>query len=234
MNPPVPASRSRNRPAGAFTLIELLIVAALIALMAALVAPSLQGLFGVAGRRGGASLLAGALEQARLAAIENGVKAYVAFPMESSPSGIANNEASVNSFIVFRDARQDELAVDPARIFVPLSRWIRLPKGVFLSPESVENGTATNETTIATNTLPSLSSSQTTFRLSKVRVVEFDRFGKLTGDPNDTRIVNVGEGVFLGNGVTFRPSTNDFYRVQLYPMTGRVKIVDNVTSPLSP
>jgi prepilin-type N-terminal cleavage/methylation domain-containing protein len=227
-------NQTRKRRHGGFTLIELLIVAALIALMASLVAPSLQGLFGVAGRRGGASLLAGALEQARLAAIENGVKAYVGFPLESSPAGVTTNEVSMNSFIVFRDAREDELSVTPSRPFIPLSRWIRLPKGVFVSPESVESGTATNETAFATNTLAALSSYQTTYRLSKVRAVEFDRFGKLIGNPNLIRAVNVGEGVFLGNSVTFRPGTNDFYRVQLYPMTGRVKIVDNVTSPGAP
>lgn len=188
--------------------------------MAALIAPSLQGLFGVAGRRGGANLLAGALEQARLAAIENGVSAYLGFP-----AGMDTDESSASTFIVFRSAREDELATNSAKTYLPLSRWFKLPRGVFVDPETIKDAAPTSIS--LSGMLPKLG----TKSVSTTYSIEFDRFGKIKGDPSALRRLRVGEGIFSGGSVTYRPSDKDYYKLTLYPMTGRVKIVDGLVEP---
>jgi type II secretory pathway pseudopilin PulG len=190
----------------------MLIVIAIIAILVGLVVPSLQGLFGVAGRRGGSNLLGGALEQARLAAIENGVPAYLGFP-----GGIDTDEASASSFIVFRGPREGETVN-----FVPLSRWIRLPTGVFIDPTSIQTA-ATNSLSVS-GLIPKLNNAN----LSTVKGIKFDRFGRVEGDQNQLRELRVGEGTFSGSSVNFKPSANDYYILTLYPMTGRVRITDGL------
>jgi prepilin-type N-terminal cleavage/methylation domain-containing protein len=213
-----PISRFNSSSVRGFTLIEILVVAALIALMTALVAPSLKGLFGVAGRRGGASLLGGALEQARLAAIEKGVPSYVVFP-----DGIDSSDASASAFVVLRQrTAQERLANTNDTNPVAISRWFRLPQGVFFDPQSIKSADAIKSTNF--NRLPRLGD----FDITNQLVIEFDRFGRVKGNQNQLISIRVGEGGFNGGTVTFRPSTNDYYLVTVYPMTGRVKVADNI------
>lgn len=193
-------------------------MAALIALMASLMLPSLQGLFGVAGRRGGANLLAGGLEQARLVAIEKGVSAYLAFPADN-----LSDEVSASSFTIYRERTEDEKITLANSNPVSVSRWFRLPRGVFIDPKSIKDSFPTNKTGLA-NVLPRLGTSP----VSTATVVEFDRFGRIRGNANELRTLLIGEGVFSGGTVTFRPATNDYYAVTLYPMTGRVSLTDNL------
>jgi prepilin-type N-terminal cleavage/methylation domain-containing protein len=206
-----PDSRHSARRAGAFTLVEMLVVIALVAILTTLIAPSLQGLFGVAGRRGGANALSAALEQARLAAVENGTSAYVGFATAST-----NQDAKFNSVIVFRARRDDETGAN----FVPLSRWLRLPTGVHLEPASITNSAPTNISSL-TGILPRLGPEQ----LASVPVIEFDRFGRLRNQ-NLTPVLKVGEGAAVGSVVQFRAGTNALYALTVLPLTGRVQITE--------
>jgi prepilin-type N-terminal cleavage/methylation domain-containing protein len=202
------------RRTAAFTLVEMLVVIAIIAILSTLVVPSLRGLFGVAGRRGGLNTLSGALEQARLSAIENGVISYVGFP-----SGTATNELAFSSVIVYRTGKSGESNV------VPVSRWVRFPTGVFLDPQSVSTA-APDKTNGIGALLPKLGG----ISVTDLSYIAFDRFGKVAGDPNLKRELRVGEGVFDSGKVTFKPSTNNYYALTLLSLTGRVQVSDAATN----
>ena len=204
------AGRSRSvRRAGGFTIIELLVVIAIVAILTALVAPSLQGFFGVAGRRGGVSALSAALEQARLAAVENGTSGFVGFATSAS-----NKDNAFSSIIVFRAKREDETTAAP---YVAISRWLRLPTGVYMEPASISSA-ATSTVSVA-GVLPRLG----TESISSVPVIEFDRFGRLK-DQTKTPVLRLGEGARIDSSVTFRP--NGGAQLTVLPLTGRVQISD--------
>ncbi|MBU3664493.1 MAG: type II secretion system protein [Chthoniobacterales bacterium] len=185
-----------------FTLVELLIAVALVAILSSLLTPAIMGLLGVGGPRGGVSALAAALEQARFAAMQSGVSAYVGFPF-SDPAIAA--DARYSSFIVFRDPREDEVTV------VPISRWLRMPRGVYIAP-----GTNFPSTIKTVANMPKLAMRSP----SALSVVQFDRFGRLKPSTGDVVLV-VGqkaqpEGDFVAGKST----------VIIQPLTGRVVVTE--------
>ena len=164
---------------------------------------------GVAGRRGGASVLSAALEQARLSALENGGAAYVGFAISST-----NPDNKYNSLIVFRAKRDDETGA----AYVPLSRWVRLPTGVHIDPQSI-NSAAKASISVSSGVLPRLGSEQ----VSSLQAIEFDRFGRLKGHAQPP-VLKVGEGIVSDSAVQFRQGANALYAVTILPLTGRVQI----------
>jgi prepilin-type N-terminal cleavage/methylation domain-containing protein len=107
-----------------FSLIELLTVVAILAIMATLLAPAVSGFSSTAGRRGAVNIVMNTIDQARVAALEQGREVQVVFWRREAPQ---------------RDAilvqRKDE-----NNNWVALTRWQTLPPGILLhKPEAGPN-----------------------------------------------------------------------------------------------
>lgn len=199
---------------GGFTLVELLIVVALITILTGLIAPSIQGLLGVGGRQGGVNALSAALEQARLSAMQSGVKAYLAFP-----SGVGT-DLDASSFIVLRQATEEEKQSGAAD-YKAVTRWLRLPIGIFLERgDNFDNGT---ETLSAGTGIPKLAGQSP----ANLKAITFDRFGKLSG--NDEIHIKLGEKA-SGDAPGFLRNTDNYVEFIIHPLTGRVEVRERAGS----
>lgn len=205
---------------GAFTLVELLVVSAIIGILLALVAPSLQGLMGTNGRRGGLSTAAAVLEHARLVAIESGTTAYVGLPINA-----ANATNGYSHMIVFREPRPDDTNTNR----VAVTRWQRLPNGVFFElGENFED--AMSNRVVLSNTLPRLGGEV----LTNIPSIAFNRFGQLLGVVTNSQIsLLVGEKVEPTID-QWRGGPSNFFELRIQPLTGRAITRDASLSTATP
>lgn len=103
-----------------FSLLELLAVTALLALLASLLAPALQGLTSPAGRKGAVTIVMNTLEQARVSAIETGSEVVVVFWKKNGTEG--SQPDAQDAMLILRK--------NDAEAWEPITRWINLPRGV--------------------------------------------------------------------------------------------------------
>jgi prepilin-type N-terminal cleavage/methylation domain-containing protein len=204
--PRLPAPCATLRKISAFTLIELLVVVAIIAILSSLLTPAFQGLMGTSGRRGGVNTATALLEQARLAAIENGTSTHVGFPIKA-----ANQTNAFSHLILLRDPRPGDTTTNP----VVLTRWQKLPTGVFF--EAGPNlSSALSELKLQ---LPRLGSEN----LTNISVLTFNRFGQLRGANREVSLL-VGEKVEPRGA--WRGGPSNYVQMSIQPLTGRAIVTD--------
>lgn len=99
----------------AFSLLEFLAVVAIIGVLLTLMAPAIQGISGSAGRKGAVNLVMGVIDQARVAALEQGRNVHVVLARKNYPEP--------DAILVLRE---DEQGLPTEQ----LTRWMKLPQGV--------------------------------------------------------------------------------------------------------
>jgi hypothetical protein len=180
----------------------MIVVICLIAILTGLMVPAVNGLIGISGPRGGLNALSSAVEQAKVAAMENNTSVYLGFP-----AGSTNAERAFSHMILFRSAKPGE-----SQPYTTLSRWISLPRGVFIESDDL---LALND--VPNNTIPPLEGEQ----ISAFQTVGFDCFGRLLGTTTPSTI-RIGEkadpaGDFIGPPASI-------YELVIEPLTGRSRV----------
>lgn len=128
----------KDKPSGtaAFSLVELLVVVGIVTLLVAVLIPAVGSLSKSSGRKGAASVLLGALEQARTQAIKDGRATYLVFPAQPPDNTSSITDPAIleryfyHSFAVFQDD-----PTDVAKPKVQLTAWKFLPLGISLRTE---------------------------------------------------------------------------------------------------
>lgn len=213
----------KRRLDGGFSLLELLVVVAVMAVMMSLMLPSLAGFSSTAGRRGAVNVLMNTFEQARVAALESGQTVYVGFADENFP--VADMQYA--AFIVFRDASDEEKAA--GRDYVVLKKWTRLPRNIAFKRLNSSLVPTTGGTTSFPNLKNELSSAFSSWTGS-LPVLAFNSSGAVE-QPNSNLCVYLYEGYFSGgqenytrNNDVQKSAAGLFEKISLSRYTGRAQL----------
>src|SRR5205823_12549748 len=109
-----------------FTLIELMVVIAIMVLVAAFITPALTSLSKSNGRKAAIASLLGGIEQARAEAIKSGQAVYVVFPTFTGGAQSTLDRYNYKSYAIFEDD-----AAHPGNV-KQLTDWKSFPTGVAL------------------------------------------------------------------------------------------------------
>jgi prepilin-type N-terminal cleavage/methylation domain-containing protein len=125
--------------ARAFSLVEMLFVVAVIAILLTLLVPAIRGFASVGARKGAVTTVMNTLEQARIAAIEQGRDVLVLFWMKN---GVAGSPDEPDTLIVLRRP-------ESGSGWEQISRWIPLPRGVIFHGEDADSEILTNSSVLS-------------------------------------------------------------------------------------
>lgn len=211
--------KSVRKRAG-FSLLEMLVVVAVIAIMMALMLPAIAGFSSTAGRRGAVNILMNTFEQARVAAIESGQTVYVGFADADFPV----EDMRYAAFVVFREATDEEKT--SGKSYVVLKKWTRLPKSIAFKNTS-KSLVGADELKKSFAGLASLmGSAQSDERFP---CVAFNSSGAVEEPANNLRVF-LYEGYFAGGQDNFTRNKNIqeaaglFEQISLSRYTGRAQL----------
>jgi prepilin-type N-terminal cleavage/methylation domain-containing protein len=175
-------SLRKSKKQRAFSLLELLAVTAILALLAGLLSPALQGLTSPTGRKGAVTIVMNTLEQARVSAIETGGEVVVVFWKKNGTDTSQPDEQDAMLILRKNDADAWE----------PITRWIKLPRGVLFHGEDSE--------------------SKILYDNSGLAAVSDSTIDSLPGKPSKN---NLGAIHFSSTGAVQLPSTSNGLRIAL-------------------
>lgn len=118
--------RQTASAASGFSLVELLVAVSIMALLIGLLIPALGGMGGSAARKGAVTIVMNALEEARIAGIEQGRDTLVLFWMKNGLVGPLDEQ---DALMVLRRNAQDT-------DWEPITRWVKLPRGVLFDGDN--------------------------------------------------------------------------------------------------
>ena len=118
-----------SKSSSAFTLLELLVVVAVICVMLGLLAPAVASMTSPVGRKGAVTIVMNTLEQSRVSAIETGRETVVLFWKKNGVAGFPPDEP--DGLIILRK--------NEAGAWESISRWVKLPNGVLFQSENTSS-----------------------------------------------------------------------------------------------
>jgi prepilin-type N-terminal cleavage/methylation domain-containing protein len=175
-------SLRKSKKQRAFSLLELLAVTAILALLAGLLSPALEGLTSPTRRKGAVTIVMNTLEQARISAIETGGEVVVVFWKKNGTDASQPDEQDAMLILRKNDADAWE----------PITRWIKLPRGVLFHGEDSE--------------------SKILYDNSGLAAVSDSTIDSLPGKPSKN---NLGAIHFSSTGAVQLPSTSNGLRIAL-------------------
>ncbi|MDR0534600.1 MAG: prepilin-type N-terminal cleavage/methylation domain-containing protein [Verrucomicrobiales bacterium] len=205
-----------NKNKQGFTLLETLTVVSVMAILMATALPAINSMSNSTGRQGAVNTLLNAFEQARIAALTNGVNAYVGFADQSLSQ--LGTDFPYHAYIIFRD-RVDS---DPAGVqYVAVTKWMFLPKNISFKRDCTslfQDGTAV--LSIPSGNLPQLNSG------ASLPSIVYTPTGAIRTPSNPANLcLYLYEGVFANNRDTLMTKNSTYFdRITFQRFTGRAEM----------
>ena len=182
---------------------EILAVVAIMAILGALLAPAVSGFTSTAGRRGAVNLVMNTIDQARVAALEQGRPVHVIFAQRKFPEA--------DSILVLRENENGQPTEQ-------LSRWITLPRGVIFVTSGLFE---TSSPAVGADLLPGSTDS-----IVRHGVLTFSPRGTVqfpTGGDDNRRRIKLVDGVREGQAAPVA-KTDGFDIISVARFTGRPQL----------
>jgi len=212
-------SQSKRSHSRGFSLLEMMAVMVIMGVMLTLAAPALSSFKNTMGRKGAINQLLNSFEQARVAALTQGVNVYFGF---ADASSAFPNKLKCKAYIIFRD-RSD---TDPVgtRAFVPLTKWIQLPQGISFQKVNGDNTTLmadANLFSVEAGCLPVVDKTATI----RLPVLTFNTSGYIEKPSRQCMRLLIYEGFHGPSGPNFtNPSNTKFDVIAFRRFSGRAEL----------